>query len=249
MVTTDAAGMQLSIVQYVLRTISNVIKYPVIIILIILIAFSVFSIGWIIVEAATEKRHMTASLPRLIEKMRRGDKSLVTCINESGLLARQKTLLKELLSHPDFNKEMTLELSDNLYEKEESHYDFILKLTQTVSKIGPMMGLLGTLIPLGPGIIALGQGDTYTLSESMLTAFDTTIAGLVAAAVCLVISTIRKRWYDGYMSDLDTLINCVIELKFEYGAETGKIESEEDEDSNANAVTSAGSAASSDKQN
>lgn len=39
-----------------------------------------------------------------------------------------------------------------------------------------MLGLLGTLIPLGPGIIALGQGDTQTLSTSLLTAFDTTIA-------------------------------------------------------------------------
>ena len=46
----------------------------------------------------------------------------------------------------------------------------------------------------------------------MLTAFDTTVAGLISAAVCLVISTIRKRWYDGYMSDLETLIDCVIEI-------------------------------------
>lgn len=55
-----------------------------------------------------------------------------------------------------------------------------------------MLGLLGTLIPLGPGIIALGQGDTQTLSTSLLTAFDTTIAGLCAAAVCLVVTTLQQ---------------------------------------------------------
>lgn len=64
---------------------------------------------------------------------------------------------------------------------------------------------------LGPGIIALGQGDTQTLSTSLLTAFDTTIAGLCAAAVCLVVTTLRKRWYGGYMADLETLMDCVCE--------------------------------------
>ena len=213
--TSATNGMSLSVFQTVLRVIAEALKTPVIIILIVLIAFSVFSIGWIIVEAVTERKGMNVSMPSLLDRMKKGEESLETCIKGSGLLMRQKTLLLELLKHPDFSKEMILDLSDNLFEKEESHYDLILKTTQLVSKIAPMAGLLGTLIPLGPGIIALGQGDTYTLSESMLTAFDTTIAGLISAAVCLVISTIRKRWYDGYLSDLETLIDCVIELREE----------------------------------
>ena len=80
-----------------------------------------------------------------------------------------------------------------------------------IAKLGPMFGLLGTLIPLGPGIIALGQGDTVTLSKSLLTAFDTTVAGLICAAVALVISVIRKRWYSEYMADTETVIECILE--------------------------------------
>ncbi len=217
--TTDAAGISLSVVQYILRVISEAIKYPVIIILIALIGFSVFSIGWVIAEAVTERRHLNVSMPKLLDKMKNKNNDLKKCIDDSGLLKRHKKLLNELLAHPDFSREMLLDLSDNLFEKEEAHYDVILKTTQVVAKIAPMMGLLGTLIPLGPGIIALGNGDTYTLAESMLTAFDTTIAGLVSAAVCLVISTIRKRWYDTYLSDLETLMNCVIEIKFEESSE------------------------------
>ena len=49
----------------------------------------------------------------------------------------------------------------------------------------------------------------------MLTAFDTTIAGLIAAGICLVVTTIRKRWYDKYMSDLETLVDCVAGLEIE----------------------------------
>ena len=70
---------------------------------------------------------------------------------------------------------------------------------------------MGTLIPLGPGIIALGQGDTFTLSNSLLIAFDTTVAGLVCALIALVISTIRKIWYRNDMSILETLMECILE--------------------------------------
>ena len=74
-----------------------------------------------------------------------------------------------------------------------------------------MFGLMGTLIPLGPGLIALGQGDTMTLSDSLIIAFDTTVAGLITAAVCYVIAKIRRRWYDDYMVSLETLMDAVLE--------------------------------------
>ena len=80
-----------------------------------------------------------------------------------------------------------------------------------VAKLGPMFGLLGTLIPLGPGIVALGQGDTATLAGSLAVAFDTTISGLISAAICLVISNIRKRWYDSDLVSLEALMECVLE--------------------------------------
>jgi len=86
-----------------------------------------------------------------------------------------------------------------------------------------MAGLLGTLIPLGPGIIALGQGDTLTLSQSMLTAFDTTIAGLIAAGICLVVHSFRTHWYRGYMSDLETLVDCVVDIKASEAEAAGAI--------------------------
>ena len=94
---------------------------------------------------------------------------------------------------------------------EKSFYDKKTKVTDVMAKIGPMLGLMGTLIPLGPGIIALGQGDTFTLSNSLLIAFDTTVAGLVCALIALVISTIRKIWYRNDMSILETLMECILE--------------------------------------
>ena len=76
-----------------------------------------------------------------------------------------------------------------------------------------MFGLMGTLIPLAPGLIALGQGDTKTLSDSLLIAFDTTVAGLISAALSLFISSVRKSWYAGYSSSLEAVMDAVLDCE------------------------------------
>lgn len=199
-----------SIFQDMLRTFSDTIRIPVVILLILMIAFAMFAIGWVIVEAVTERRHIKVHLPLLLDEMKAGEKPLPQCIEDSSLLMRQKKLLLELLSHPSFDRSERESFADNLVENEEAHYERILKWTDTLAKLAPMTGLLGTLIPLGPGIIALGSGDTITLSRSMLMAFDTTIAGLVVAGICIVISVLRKGWYASYMSDLATLVDFAV---------------------------------------
>lgn len=195
----------------VLRAVSGAMELPVVILLILLLAFAVFSIGWIIAEFFSEHRHMKEDLPALLEHLRDSETDLEAAIAESKLNRRQKATLQELTQHADFTRPLLDDLADNLLEQEQAHYDHMIKFTDLASKLGPMLGLLGTLIPLGPGIIALGQGDTYTLSVSLMTAFDTTVAGLCIAAVCMIVSTIRRRWYAAYMADLETLTSCVCE--------------------------------------
>ena len=101
----------------------------------------------------------------------------------------------------------------NLLAKVKAIYDFRVKLSDMLAKLAPMFGLLGTLIPLGPGIVALGEGDTFTLSNSLLIAFDTTVAGLIAAAAALVVTAVRKSWYNRYIKDLDTVAECILEME------------------------------------
>ena len=203
--------MELTVLQQILRTVATVMKYPVIAILIIFIAFAIFCIGWLVVEMITERRHMRYSLPRILDDLKENSNRLEQRILVSGLLARQKEALVELTRHPSFDEEMLGSLADNIIEREQAHYNRILSFTSLVSKLAPMTGLLGTLIPLGPGIIALGQGDTFTLSSSMLTAFDTTIAGLLAAAVAMVVSAVRRSWYRDYNASLEALAQCVLD--------------------------------------
>ena len=197
----------------VLRAFSSAMQTPVVVILILFIIAAIFFAGWIIGEAISERRKLRVDMPDLLEKLRHSSpEDFEEVIDKSGLLARQIRALKELLKHGDFTPQMREALAVNLLEKEKDRYDFRVKLSDMLSRLSPMFGLLGTLIPLGPGIVALGEGDTFTLSNSLLIAFDTTVAGLVVAAVAMVITSIRKRWYRGYMKDLDTVAQCLLEM-------------------------------------
>ena len=206
----------------ILRAVAGSMETPVVVILILLMAAAVFMLGWLIAEALGERRKLTKALPELLDQLRACDsaEAMSAVIQSAGLLRRQKEALVELTKHPEFTPVMREALAAQLLEAEDAHFSRIVQLTELIARLGPIFGLLGTLIPLGPGIIALGQGDTFTLSESLLTAFDTTVAGLLAAALASVISAVRRRWYRRYGSDLETVAECLLEaLKLEKEAE------------------------------
>ena len=195
----------------ILRAAASGLEIPIVAILILLLLAAAALVGWLIAELLTERRHLKIKLPALLEDLRAPDSPITDIISASGLLKSQKDILLELTSHPDFSATMREALAIRLIEQEQSKYDKILKLSELIVRLGPLFGLLGTLIPLGPGIIALGQGDTYTLSTSLLTAFDTTIAGLVVAAVASVVSAVRRTWYKDYMSILEVIATIILE--------------------------------------
>jgi biopolymer transport protein ExbB/TolQ len=157
----------------ILRAVADALKIPVMIALIALMAATILLLGTLIAEVFTHAK----TLSKRREK-------LIAGVTAQPLTKRENEALR-------------------LVKAEKSRLEGIVKLTDGIAKLGPMFGLLGTLIPLGPGIIALGRGDTYTLSLSLLTAFDTTIAGLISAAVAFVISGVRKRWYSAHVALLE----------------------------------------------
>ena len=188
----------------ILRAVSGALEVPVIVLLVLFLLAAAALVGWLISESCTERRHLKLALPALMETLRTAP-DREAAVEESGLPRRQKDALLELLRHPDFTDATREALAIELLEREQDRYDSIVKLSELLARLAPMLGLLGTLIPLG-------QGDTYTLSTSLLTAFDTTIAGLVAAALAIVVSAIRRRWYREYGSVLEALCTEVLEL-------------------------------------
>lgn len=76
-----------------------------------------------------------------------------------------------------------------------------------ITRIAPMLGLMGTLIPLGPGLSALGSGEISVLTTAMTVAFDTTIVGLLVGIIGFVLGRMRRRWYDDAITLVDACKN------------------------------------------
>lgn len=199
-------------IKGILHSISQILENPVIVLLILMSIYTVIQIGIVISEYYNERRHLRAKLPELLDKIQSNPENIEESILSSSILKRQKETLIELLKHPELTDDTLDALAERLIEEESSRYEFRIKSSDVIARIGPVLGLLGTLIPLGPGIIALSRGDVTTLSNSLSVAFDTTIAGLTCAAIAYVLSTIRRSWYSNYMSVLEVLTEGVLEV-------------------------------------
>ncbi|MBQ2678225.1 MAG: MotA/TolQ/ExbB proton channel family protein [Firmicutes bacterium] len=202
------------VVKSTLRAVTEALQIPTIIILLLLIAITIFLLGSILVEVFADRRHLKASIPKVIDDIQgMGAPQLQMYFKKCPLLNRQKKALGELITRDNLPDNSREALARQLLYNEQEHYDKRTKFSEVIAKIAPMFGLLGTLIPLGPGLIALGQGDTKTLSESLLIAFDTTVAGLISGAVAFVITAIRNRWYEKYMVGLETIMECILDVQ------------------------------------
>ncbi|HKM39248.1 MAG TPA: MotA/TolQ/ExbB proton channel family protein [bacterium] len=199
--------------QGILHSVATWLLIPTIIALLFLLALAVVELGGWLVEAVVERRRKKVSLPQLIDLFQGKDSvEIMTAIGQSPLFQRQKMILSELICHEQLPLESQKALARRLLATEEEHYAKITDRTDLVARLAPMFGLMGTLIPLGPGIIALGQGDVQTLADSLLIAFDTTVAGLAAAGVAFAISRLRKRWYRAQLDTLAALMESLLEV-------------------------------------
>lgn len=61
-------------------------------------------------------------------------------------------------------------------------------------RLGPALGLLGTLIPMGVALSELAKGNLGIMAERMVTAFTTAIIGLSVGAVSYLLSITKERW-------------------------------------------------------
>ena len=109
-----------------------------------------------------------------------------------------------------FVKKM-IESTDNYAEVKRLLAEFEIAADKDIatckmlSKLGPMLGLMGTLIPMGPALAGLASGDIESMARNMQVAFATTVTGLVAAAIGYVTQQVKQRWYLQDMTNLEYL--------------------------------------------
>lgn len=197
-----------------LDVISQSLSIPVIVILLILVVISVVFLGGFISEYTSRKKVPIALVRDLIYQINSSSSidGVKSAISNSNLPKAQKKALTEIANSTSLSNEAREALARKLVEYEEEKIDKTLEKTDIVTRIGPTLGLMGTLIPMGPGLAALGSGDINLLADALTVAFNTTIVGIGSGALCYVISKIRRGWYDKYISDLDALSDAVLDF-------------------------------------
>ncbi len=139
-------------------------------------------------------RDNVSSLP---ERLPRKNPSLVVVYMNRLLGADSAAMRQRLLS--DF----------------EIEADKDLAVSKTLGKMGPMLGLMGTLIPMGPALVGLSTGDIASMAYNMQVAFATTVVGLFSAAIGFVTQQVKQRWYLKEMTDLEFVAELLNETPAE----------------------------------
>jgi biopolymer transport protein ExbB/TolQ len=69
-----------------------------------------------------------------------------------------------------------------------------IEMQRIVSRIAPMLGLVATMIPMGPALIAVSAGNAQGMAQNLVVAFSAVIVALLSAAMTYVVQSVRKRW-------------------------------------------------------
>ncbi|MBR1492207.1 MAG: MotA/TolQ/ExbB proton channel family protein [Bacteroidaceae bacterium] len=174
----------------ILYWISTGLLVPVIILLIVLFGRALLLIGSFFgqylsvrkTEALlkTEFDHLTAdNVATLADR-------LPSTLNKSLVVQ----YIQQMLQHKDSEPHLQKLLADFDIAAAKD-----LATSKTLSKMGPMLGLMGTLIPMGPALVGLAAGDIASMAYNMQVAFATTVVGLFSAAIGFITGQVKSRWY------------------------------------------------------
>ena len=196
-----------NILTSTLDLVSQSLQIPVIIFLLLFAIGAIILLGGLIREFRHRKTVSNVEMKRLINEISNANSQdeILNIVDNSQM----KNDLKEI-TDTDLDLESRIALAKKLVNSREKKLEKRLSYTDIITRIGPTLGLMGTLIPMGPGLAALGSGDIVTLSNAIIVAFDTTVVGIGAGALAYVISKVRRRWYSEYIANIDVLTDVVL---------------------------------------
>ena len=188
----------------ILYWISSGLLVPVILILIFFFLRSLLLLGGFFSQYLTmrksgillqkEVKQLTAdNLYTLSDHLPKGKLAVVTCI--SKMLENRNSPAKVTFLLDEY---------ECLVERE-------LETPKMFTKMGPMLGLMGTLIPMGPALVGLSSGDIASMAYNMQVAFATTVIGLFAGGIGFVVKAVKQRWYRRDMGMLNYIADMLDE--------------------------------------
>lgn len=217
----------LNLLQTILSVLSSAMLYPVMIFLVIFFIWMIMTTGGFVSEYLERKKQTRKQEPKeFVESFMEHSNENILHLNPQGI--------QEM---PFYFREYTKELVDELKKNNrgrEVHIEYLLqsmeqKMVKSLDKlrfmirVGPTLGLMGTIIPMGPALSALSQGDLEKLSSNIIIAFTTTVVGLAIGITAYVLSTVKNRWIHEDIKNLEYFTECI--MKNEEGNHREKMRS------------------------
>lgn len=214
------------ILQSAIYFISTSLLYPVIIALLGLTLWLVTEIGVFTVEYLTRTGRLSKNPEDIetgiieaksmvedggfregIDLLNRSTSSRFVYIFLDGLLAIKEKEIE--LDNPGTYKKLFSVNLEKLLQKCDLLISKRLEKSKAMIRLGPMFGLMGTLIPMGPALIGLSSGNIQQLAANLVIAFSTTVLGLLAGAVAYCILLVKKKWYTQDLSDMEYVVEVL----------------------------------------
>lgn len=186
--------------------ISRVLELPVVIAALLALAMVLVELGAFLVEIRQRHRRLLPVLTTAAEEARaaiaRDDlpaaHRALGRIAWSSAMSRVLDRLADVTGGPDAEPRIAKELADFDFRCQRR-----LGRTRLLVRVGPALGLMGTLIPLSPALEGLANGDVQALTDNLQVAFSITVLGLLVGAIAFALSLARDRIYGQDYSDLE----------------------------------------------
>ncbi len=187
-------------IETILFGIANALLYPCLVVLLTLFASTIFWLGGFAREALA-RRSTAAEVRRIAEA--------IAPPTRPARLPKRWSALLDVLARPGVS---ALDLEKFLVDSEHDMSRRVERVS-LAAKIGPMLGLAGTLIPLGPALRAMGAGSVSELAHDLIVAFAATVVGLAVAGPCFWMATARKRWYEQDLAHMDLVARRALDAR------------------------------------
>ncbi len=193
-------------IEEILFDVSEALRVPVLVLALAALAVVVLEAGALLVELARRRRRSLWALEQAVFEARgrlvagQPAEALAALLPFAANRRAEETLatIVDQVSRPGAEARIAKRLAEYDYSSIRR-----LERTRILVRMGPALGLMGTLIPLSPALAGLADGDVATLSDNLRVAFSVTVAGLLVGAVAFAISLVRDRIYGEDYSDLE----------------------------------------------
>jgi biopolymer transport protein ExbB/TolQ len=210
-----------SIFQTTLYTISTALLVPVVALLILLCLWLFIYTGGFFGEWVKRKKmKLDRPLAEFLEKIQKtGRLPDRVCAALPAHIVTYAANLEKILKRSSCLKEEQIE---DLNQKKELALLKGVDQVRLLVRVGPSLGLMGTLIPMGTGLAGLTQGNMAQLSSSLILAFTTTVVGIFLGISAHFFSVVREQWLLEDMRRINLITEAMVKAHDEK-TQSGKI--------------------------